>query len=126
MKDKKLDTLLFSTIGVCVMFVIVVAINLIASAMNTRVDLTENKVYTLSPGTKAILAKIDAPVEIRFTTPKASRARPRNSRPTPSASRICWPNSGSIRTATWKSRSSTRSRTPRPRIWRTWTASRAR
>jgi len=66
MKDKKLDTLLFSTIGVAVMFVIVVAINLIASAMNTRVDLTENKVYTLSPGTKAILGKIDAPVEVRF------------------------------------------------------------
>ena len=66
MKEKKLDTLLFSTIGVAVMFVIVVAINLIASAMNTRVDLTENKVYTLSPGTKAILAKIDAPVEVRF------------------------------------------------------------
>jgi ABC-type uncharacterized transport system involved in gliding motility auxiliary subunit len=66
MKEKKLDTLLFSAIGVAVMFVIVVAINLIASAMNTRVDLTENKVYTLSPGTKAILAKIDAPVEVRF------------------------------------------------------------
>jgi ABC-type uncharacterized transport system involved in gliding motility auxiliary subunit len=66
MKDKKLDTLLFSTIGVAVMFVIVVAINLIASAMNTRVDLTENKVYTLSEGTKAILKKIDAPVEVSF------------------------------------------------------------
>jgi ABC-type uncharacterized transport system involved in gliding motility auxiliary subunit len=66
MKEKKLDTLLFSTIGVAVMFVIVVAINLIASALNTRVDLTENKVYTLSPGTKAILAKIDSPVEVSF------------------------------------------------------------
>jgi ABC-type uncharacterized transport system involved in gliding motility auxiliary subunit len=66
MKEKKLDTLLFSAIGVAVMFIIVVAINLIASALNTRVDLTENKVYTLSPGTKAILAKIDAPVEVRF------------------------------------------------------------
>lgn len=66
MKEKKLDTLLFSAIGVAVMFVIVVAVNLIASAMNTRVDLTENKVYTLSEGTKAILAKIDAPVEVSF------------------------------------------------------------
>jgi ABC-type uncharacterized transport system involved in gliding motility auxiliary subunit len=66
MKEKKLDTLLYSTIGVAVMFVIVVAVNLIASALNTRVDLTENKVYTLSAGTKAILAKIDAPVEISF------------------------------------------------------------
>jgi ABC-type uncharacterized transport system involved in gliding motility auxiliary subunit len=66
MKEKKLDTLLFSTIGMVVMFVIVVAINLIASALNTRLDLTENKVYTLSAGTKAILSKIDSPVEVSF------------------------------------------------------------
>ena len=67
MKEKKLETLVFSTVGVVVMFVIVVAVNLIASALKTRVDLTEGKIYTLSPGTKAILKKIDAPVEVRFT-----------------------------------------------------------
>ena len=66
MKEKKLDTLLFSTIGVAVMFVIVVAINLIGSVLKSRVDLTQGKIYTLSPGTKAILRKIDSPVEIRF------------------------------------------------------------
>ena len=66
MKEKKLDTLLFSTIGVGVMFIIVVAVNVIATAMNARLDLTEGKVYTLSAGTKAILGKIDSPVEIRF------------------------------------------------------------
>jgi ABC-type uncharacterized transport system involved in gliding motility auxiliary subunit len=66
MKEKKLETLVFSTVGVVVMFVIVVAVNLIASALKTRVDLTEGKIYTLSPGTKAILKKIDAPVEVRF------------------------------------------------------------
>ncbi len=66
MKEKKLETLVFSTVGVVVMFIIVVAVNLIASALKTRVDLTEGKIYTLSPGTKAILKKIDAPVEVRF------------------------------------------------------------
>jgi ABC-type uncharacterized transport system involved in gliding motility auxiliary subunit len=76
MKEKKLDTLLYSTIGVGVMFVIVVAINLIASAMNTRVDLTENKVYTLSDGTKAILKKIDAPVEVRFYYSQSEQRMP--------------------------------------------------
>jgi ABC-type uncharacterized transport system involved in gliding motility auxiliary subunit len=30
------------------------------------VDLTDEKLYTLSPGTKAILAKLDTPVKIRF------------------------------------------------------------
>ena len=66
MKEKKLETLVFSAVGVVVMFIIVVAVNLIASALKTRVDLTEGKIYTLSPGTKAILKKIDAPVEVRF------------------------------------------------------------
>ena len=66
MKEKKLDTLLFSAIGVGVMFVIVVAINIIASTLKGRVDLTEGKIYTLSPGTRAILKKIDSPVEVRF------------------------------------------------------------
>jgi len=76
MKEKKLDTLLFSAIGVAVMFVIVVAINLIASALNTRVDLTENHVYTLSDGTKAILKKIDAPVEVRFYYSQSEQRMP--------------------------------------------------
>src|SRR5688572_18472786 len=66
MKEKKLDTLLFSAIGVGVMFVIVFAINIIASTLKGRIDLTEGKIYTLSPGTRAILKKIDSPVEVRF------------------------------------------------------------
>jgi len=66
MKEKKIETLVYSTVGVVVMFIIVVAVNLISSALKTRVDLTEGKIYTLSPGTKAILKKIDAPVEVRF------------------------------------------------------------
>ena len=66
MKEKKLETLVFSAVGVVVMFIIVVAVNLIASALKTRVDLTGGKIYTLSPGTKAILKKIDSPVEVRF------------------------------------------------------------
>jgi ABC-type uncharacterized transport system involved in gliding motility auxiliary subunit len=44
----------------------VVAINLIASVLKTRADLTEGNIYTLSEGTKAILRKIDSPVEVRF------------------------------------------------------------
>jgi ABC-type uncharacterized transport system involved in gliding motility auxiliary subunit len=66
MKPKKIETLLYSALGVAVMFVVVVAVNLIASAVKTRADLTEGKLYTLSDGTKAILKKIDSPVEVRF------------------------------------------------------------
>ena len=34
--------------------------------MHKRVDLTKEKAYTLSSGTRAILAKLDTPVKIRF------------------------------------------------------------
>src|ERR1041385_7809539 len=66
MKHKKLETLLYSAVGVAVMFVVIVAVNLLSGAAKTRLDLTEGKLYTLSPGTKAILKKIDSPVEVRF------------------------------------------------------------
>ena len=66
MKQKKLETLLYSAIGVLVMFVVIVAINLISSAAKGRMDLTAEKLYTLSPGTKSILKKLDSPVDVRF------------------------------------------------------------
>jgi ABC-type uncharacterized transport system involved in gliding motility auxiliary subunit len=76
MKQKKLETLLYSAIGVAVMFLIVVAVNLITGAFKTRVDLTEEKLYTLTPGTKAILRKLDSPVEIRFYYSKSETRMP--------------------------------------------------
>ncbi len=66
MKQRKTETILFSAVGVAVMLLIILAVNLIASAFKRRVDMTENNLYTLSPGTRAILKKLDSPVEIRF------------------------------------------------------------
>ncbi len=66
MKQKKFETLMYSALGVVVMFVVIVAVNLLSGAAKTRLDLTEGKLYTLSPGTKAILKKVDSPVEVRF------------------------------------------------------------
>jgi len=66
MKQKKSETLLYSAVGVAVMFVVIVAVNLIASAVRGRLDMTEDKLYTLSPGTRSILKKLDTPVEVRF------------------------------------------------------------
>ena len=45
---------------------ILIAFNFILSPLNARVDLTEGNVYTLSPATKGILSKLEAPVKIRF------------------------------------------------------------
>ena len=66
MKNKKLESLLYSAVGIAVVFVIVVAVNLISSALKTRIDMTADKVYTLSEGTRRILGKLEAPVEVRF------------------------------------------------------------
>jgi ABC-type uncharacterized transport system involved in gliding motility auxiliary subunit len=66
MKKKGLETWLYSSLGVAAMFAIVVIINALGSRVKTRVDLTAERAYTLSDGTRAILAKLDTPVQIRF------------------------------------------------------------
>jgi len=66
MQKKHLESLLYSTGGVAALVVILIAANFIISAFNIRADLTQGSVYTLSPGTKAILSKLEAPVKIRF------------------------------------------------------------
>jgi ABC-type uncharacterized transport system involved in gliding motility auxiliary subunit len=66
MKSKKFETLLYSAVGVAVMFAVVVAVNLIAGAVRARIDATHDKLYTLSDGTKAILKRVDTPVEVRY------------------------------------------------------------
>lgn len=66
MKKKQLETLLYSVVGVGAMVLIVIVINFIAGAFKTRIDLTAERAYTLSAGTRAILKKLEGPVEIRF------------------------------------------------------------
>src|SRR5512132_3131554 len=75
-QKKQIETFLFSAAGVAVMFLIVVAIYVIAGVVKTRFDLTQEKLYTLSPGTKAILNKLDTPVEIRFYCTQDSKEMP--------------------------------------------------
>ncbi len=66
MKQKSFETLLYSAGGIVAMAVLLIAINMIVSAFPARADLTAEKIYTLSPGTRAILAKLKSPVTIRF------------------------------------------------------------
>ncbi len=61
-----LETYIYSTLGIVAMLAIIIAINIIAARGKQRIDLTAERAYTLSPGTKAILAKLDTPVQIRF------------------------------------------------------------
>src|SRR5438552_10570937 len=76
MKKKQLETLLYSTIGVVALALVFIAFNLIAAWGRQRIDLTAEKAYTLSPGTRAILAKLDTPVQVRFYCTKNAAAMP--------------------------------------------------
>lgn len=66
MKNKGLETWLYSSLGVVAMFVIIVIVNALASGAKTRIDLTAEHAYTLSAGTRKILSKLDTPIQVRF------------------------------------------------------------
>lgn len=66
MWKKTFETYIYSIAGVLVVAVILVAFFEISSVFYKRVDLTKEKAFTLSDGTRAILAKLDTPVRIRL------------------------------------------------------------
>ncbi len=76
MKNKNLETLMYSAGGILALALILVAANFIFSAFNARVDLTQGRVYTLSEGTRSILSKLEAPVKIRLYYTQGSAAVP--------------------------------------------------
>src|SRR5258707_1004116 len=76
MKNKSVETLLYSTAGLVFVALALVAINIISHSVKARVDLTKEKAYTLSPGTRAILKKLDTPLKIRFYCTQGESASP--------------------------------------------------
>jgi ABC-type uncharacterized transport system involved in gliding motility auxiliary subunit len=62
----KFDQLLYSAVGLIAVLVIIVVINLFGGFFKFRSDLTDNKLYTLSDGTKKILNKLDTDVVVRL------------------------------------------------------------
>jgi ABC-type uncharacterized transport system involved in gliding motility auxiliary subunit len=57
-----------SLIGIPVLLVLFFAINLASGAIftSTRIDLTDNKLFTLSDGTRSILSTMEEPVTLRY------------------------------------------------------------
>jgi ABC-type uncharacterized transport system involved in gliding motility auxiliary subunit len=76
MKKKGLETYLYSAIGIVAMLLILLAVNVIAGRLKARVDLTAERAYTLSPGTRQILSKLDTPVQIRFYCTRGENQMP--------------------------------------------------
>ena len=63
-------------LSVALLFAGLVLVNYLASSVPLRLDLTAEKIYTLSPGTKALLSKIEEPVELDFYFSRSSRTLP--------------------------------------------------
>jgi len=63
---KPLHTILYSGIGIAAVLALVVALNFLAGLFKQRIDLTAEKAFTLSQGTREILGKLDTPVQIRL------------------------------------------------------------
>jgi ABC-type uncharacterized transport system involved in gliding motility auxiliary subunit len=63
---KGIENFLFSVGGVVAMFLLLAGIYVISHLAAQRLDLTQEKMFTLSDGTKAILKKLDTPVHIRY------------------------------------------------------------
>lgn len=76
MQKKSLETILYSTAGIGLMLAVVIAVNVITGVKPVRVDLTQEKTYTLSDSTRAILKKLDTPVKIRFYCTQGDTATP--------------------------------------------------
>jgi ABC-type uncharacterized transport system involved in gliding motility auxiliary subunit len=59
-------SLVYSAVGLAALFLILVAINFLASGAPLRADLTEGSLHTLSPGTKKLLRGLQAPVKVKL------------------------------------------------------------
>jgi ABC-type uncharacterized transport system involved in gliding motility auxiliary subunit len=66
MKSKNFRTYLYSAAGVAIMFVALLAFYVVSGTCKQRVDLTADKAYTLSSGTRTILGKLNKKVTLRF------------------------------------------------------------
>ena len=73
---KKYQTALYSTGGIVAVFVILVLANFVLGVVKQRIDLTEGGIYTLSEGTRDVIAKLESPVKIRFYFSQSDASMP--------------------------------------------------
>ena len=72
MKNKKI----FGLAVLALILVIVGAANYILSVLSVRVDLTAEHLYTLSPGSRAVLGKLDRDVTLKFFFSESAKDMP--------------------------------------------------
>ena len=67
---------ILSAAGLCILFVVLVMVNILFSFVSLRWDTTEEGLFSLSEGTKRILEKIEDPVEIHFYFSSSRKVTP--------------------------------------------------
>lgn len=63
-------------LAIALLFVGLVLVNYLASSLPVRLDTTAERIYTLSPGTQALLGKIEEPVVLDFYFTKSATGLP--------------------------------------------------
>ena len=63
-------------LAIALLFVGLVLLNYLAASIPWRLDATAEKIYTLSPGTKTLLGKIEEPVELDFYFSRSASTLP--------------------------------------------------
>jgi ABC-type uncharacterized transport system involved in gliding motility auxiliary subunit len=76
MKQKNFETIIYSAAGVAAMFVALMSLYVVISAVKLRLDVTADKAHTLSSGTRDIIARIGSRVTIRFYCTQGDNAMP--------------------------------------------------
>jgi ABC-type uncharacterized transport system involved in gliding motility auxiliary subunit len=76
MKNRKFETPAYVLLGLAAMLILLVGLNVVASRLQMRADLTEERAFTLSDGTRQILAGLKSPVQVRFYYSQSDEAMP--------------------------------------------------
>lgn len=74
--SKNIAKLSSGILGFLIILVIILAVNVIIHNVNLRMDITEDRIYTLSDGTKTILAKTENPVTLKLFFSRSSAEVP--------------------------------------------------
>jgi len=63
---KRGESLIYSAVGLLALFLVLIALNYLVGNVPSRVDMTAQKLYTLSDGTRKTLKSLSAPVKVRL------------------------------------------------------------